>query len=257
MYMTAKPMSEQAFLKTYRPDDFEHPSLAVDVVIVTVSGGRLGTVLVRRDEQPQLGRWALPGGFVGMNEGLDQAADRVLATKAGLSGIYLEQLYTFGRTNRDPRTRVVSVTYMALVDAERLVAAVAGRGDGVTLSPLHIPWEGEVGGTVDVLQSSARPFRLAFDHGEILGVAVQRLRGKVGYAPVGYELLGDAFTLRDLQLVHEAILGHSLNKDSFRKTILSRGQVESTGRREEGVAYRPAELYRIAVRTPSSNQRSK
>ena len=120
---------ELAFLAAYDASAFPHPSLAVDVVLLTVTGGGIRTLLLRRSRQPQLGRWAVPGGFVGMDESLDDAAGRVLATKAGLEDVFTEQLYTFGDPGRDPRTRVISVVYYALVDAERLVAAVGSRAD--------------------------------------------------------------------------------------------------------------------------------
>ncbi len=107
--------SEQAFLAGYDASEFPHPSLAVDVVLLTVSEGALQVSLVQRMEHPARGSWALPGGFVGIKESLDAAAARVLAAKAGLEGVFLEQLYTFGEPDRDPRTRVVSVAYYALV----------------------------------------------------------------------------------------------------------------------------------------------
>jgi 8-oxo-dGTP diphosphatase len=120
---------ELAFLAAYDASAYPHPSVAVDVVLLTVAGGGMRTLLLRRSHQPQLGCWAVPGGFVGIDESLDDAAARVLATKAGLEAAFTEQLYTFGDPRRDPRTRVISVAYYALVDAERLDAAVSSRRD--------------------------------------------------------------------------------------------------------------------------------
>jgi 8-oxo-dGTP diphosphatase len=245
MYMAAKTTGEKEFLEGYDPTAFARPSLTVDVVIVTVQDGRLCTLLVRRDEQPQKGCWALPGGFVGIDETLDEAAARVLATKVGLEGVYLEQLYTFGSPGRDPRTRVVTVAYMALVDRTGLAAVEAVRPETVRLADLEVPWAGETGGPVGAVGGDGANLALAFDHAEILGTAVLRLRGKLDYAAVGFELLPSEFTLRQLQDIHEAILGRQLNKDSFRRKMLARGHLIPTGRREEQVAFRPPELYRF------------
>ena len=227
--------SEDAqFLAGYDASEFERPSVAVDVALLTVHEGGLRVLLVERVEPPQRGAWALPGGFVGMNESLDDAAARVLRDKGGLEGNFLEQLYSFGSLGRDPRTRVISVAYVALVDHARLEAT------GRPLAELQVPWEGEEGGPVEV-----EGMDLAFDHAEILGAAVKRLRGKLDYAALGFQLLPDRFTLRDLPTVHETILGRELNKDSFRRRMHATGLIEPTGEREQNVLHRPAELYRI------------
>lgn len=242
------PDSEAAFLRRYDPSAFEHPSVAVDVALLTVRGDRLATLLVRRAEHPHRGRFALPGGFVGMSESLDAAARRVLAAKAGLAKLFVEQLYTFGDPSRDPRTRVISVTYIALVDPERFAETPALR-EGVTVAELAVPWEGETGGPVSAIGADGKPLALAFDHDDILGMAVKRVRGKLGYTPIGFQLLPETFTLLDLQTVHEAVLGRSLNKDSFRRKMLASGQLEATGERQADVGHRPAELYRFVRRS--------
>jgi 8-oxo-dGTP diphosphatase len=244
-------IDEEAFLAEYDAGRYPRPSLAVDVVLLTVEEDRLRTLLVRRVVPPQLGRWALPGGFVGIDESLDGAAARALAAKAGLDGVFIEQLYTFGDPGRDPRTRVISVAYYALVDPAMLRAAVAVRGDEhsglaeVVVSP---------DGTVEVRDERVTTLQLAFDHERILATAVERLRGKLDDAPIGFELLPELFTLRDLRVVHETILGRPLNKDSFRRRILDRGLVEPTGQRATGVGHRPPELYRFA-QGPSRGRR--
>lgn len=242
------PDSEAAFLSGYDPSHFEHPSVAVDVALLTVRDERLHTLLVRRAEHPHRGRFALPGGFVGMHESLDAAARRVLSTKAGLSKLFVEQLYTFGDPKRDPRTRVISVTYYALVEPERFAEHPANR-EGVTVARLEVPWEGETGGPVKVVDTSGAELSVAFDHDDILGMAVKRVRGKLGYTPIGFQLLPDTFTLLELQTVHEAVLGRSLNKDSFRRKMLASGQLEATGERQADVGHRPAELYRFVRRS--------
>ena len=216
--------------------------LAVDVALATVHSGELRVLLMRR---PELERWALPGGFVRRGEGLDEAARRILADKAGLRGdLFLEQLYTFGRPDRDPRTHVVSVTYYALVDQALLnEASSEAFRDSMRID---VEWEGEQGGPAHAVDREGNPLRLAFDHARILGTLVQRLRGKLDYAALGFQLLPRQFTLRELQTVHEVILGRSLNKDSFRRRLLASGLIEATGKREQDVLHRPAELYRIA-----------
>lgn len=251
---------EQAFLASYDAAQFPHPSVAVDVALLTVDGGEMRAVLAPRAEHPAKGRWSLPGGFVRMDESLDAAAARVLATKVGIQGIFLEQLYTFGQPHRDPRTRVITVAYYALIPAQRFqinpsvgkdAPTTSLRLDQLRLAPLHVEWEGETGGPVEALDEST-PQRdklpLAFDHADILGLVVQRLRGKLDYAPIGFELLPRDFTLRQLQSIHETILGRSLNKDSFRRRLLASGLVASTGKLEQAVGHRPAELYRFAKR---------
>lgn len=234
---------EQAFLAAYDASEFAHPSVAVDVVLATVDAGILRALLVRRAEHPAKGSWALPGGFVGFDESLDAAVERVLQRKAGLENVFVEQLYTFGAPDRDPRTRVISVAYYALVDAATLHAAQPANG-GVVLATIDVPWDGLDGGDVVALADGAQ-LPLAFDHATILGAAVQRLRGKIDYAPIGFELLPQRFTLRQLQTVHETVLGHAVNKDSFRRRVLASGQIVPTGERETDVLHRPAELYEL------------
>ncbi|MCU0686903.1 MAG: NUDIX domain-containing protein [Polyangiaceae bacterium] len=234
------------FLASYDVNAFERPSVAVDVALVTAAAGELFTLLVRRQAPPQAGRWALPGTFVGMGEALEAAAARALATKAALAGVFVEQLYTFGAPGRDPRTRVISVAHYALVDRERFVEAAAAAGvEAVAMFKLQVPWVGEAGGPARVVDASGCGHALAFDHADILGAAIKRLRGKLNYAPVGFELLGDAFTLLELQRVHEAVLGRPLNKDSFRRRMLASGLLEPTGQSETNVGHRPALLYRF------------
>lgn len=210
----------------YDPAAFPPLAVTVDLVLMTVHDGRLAVLLQRRSEGPHRGEWALPGGFVGAAESLDDAAQRILADKAGMTGGWLEQLYSFGDPARDPRMRVVTIAYFALLPAHRLRDALAGRAD-LVLAPLD-----------------ARP-GLAFDHRSIVDHAAARLRGKVDYAPIAFALLPSRFTLRALQQVHEAILGTPLNKPAFRRRMLDKGWIEGTGEREEGGAFRPAELYRV------------
>ena len=237
---------ELEFLAAYDATLYPHPSVAVDVVLLTVADGRLQTLLLRRTGQPAKDRWALPGGFVAMNESLDTAAARILATKAGLDGVFTEQLYTFGEPGRDPRTRVISVVYYALVEPRHLERAVAERDDRrLALATVEVEANGHVR-SVRALGANGALLPFAFDHGAILAAAVERIRGKLGYAPIGFELLPETFTLLDLRRVHEAILGRPLNKDSFRRKALDGGLVEATGDHATGLSHRPPELYRFA-----------
>ncbi len=237
---------EQDFLAVYDPREFDRPSVAVDVAILAVIDGGLEVALVQRTEHPHKGRWALPGGFVRMDESLDRAAERVLTQKAGFANVYLEQLYTFGAADRDPRTRVISVAYYALADPARLVPDETHQ---LVFGRIVVPWEGETGGPVQVRDRDRRKLRLAFDHADVLGIAVKRIRGKLDYTPIGFQLLPETFTLRRLQDVHETILGRTLNKDSFRRRMLASGLLEATGERETEVGHRPAELYRFTKRS--------
>jgi 8-oxo-dGTP diphosphatase len=239
---------EAAFLGAYDSARFERPSVAVDVALVSADAGRLHALVVRRNAHPAKGKWALPGGFVGIAEGLETAAARVLARKTGLRDVYVEQLYTFGDPKRDPRTRVISVTYYALVDFARFAQA-AGASEDLAVGRIDVPWEGETGGPVELVTEAGAALPLAFDHDEILGMAVKRLRGKLDYSPVGFQLLPASFTLLELQRVHETVLGRPLNKDSFRRRMLASGLLEATGERQAEVDHRPAERYRFARRS--------
>ena len=220
--------AELEFLRNYNADEFPHPSVSVDVALLTARGDALEVFLIRRDEHPFKNDWSLPGGFVRLDEDLEDAAARLLEAKTGLRKVFLEQLYTFGAVKRDPRTRVISVAYYALVPLEQLSELTISDARG--LMPV-----------TDALKTA-----LAFDHNTILTVTLERLRGRVEYSPIGFELLPAQFTLRELQTLIETILGKKLNKDAFRRKILARGQLEATGELEVGMGFRPAEYYRHA-----------
>ena len=245
---TARPSEESAFLATYDPTEFKRPSVTVDVVLLTVREGGLFTLVVRRAEHPFKGRWALPGGVVQITEPLEIAATRVLKTKCSLEKVYLEQLATFGAPDRDPRTRVISVAYYALIDALQFEKALARAGD-VTAAKVSVPWEGETGGPAHLAHTDGQSMALGFDHDEILGVAVKRIRGKLDYTPIGFQLLPERFTLLELQAVHETVLGRKVNKDSFRRRMLASEELVATGKMQSGVDHRPAELYRFVKRS--------
>lgn len=237
-------MSETDFLKGYDPSAFQHPSVTVDLVLLGLRDSRPAVLLVKRAEHPHAGRWALPGGFVGIKESLDAAAERVLREKAGLAHAHLEQLYTFGAVDRDPRMRIVSVAYLALLTEQAFDAALDAM-PALLPAAIHVPWAGETGGPVEILAPANEALTLAFDHADILATAMLRLRGKLDYSDVAFALLPALFTLRQLQDVHEAILGTPLNKPAFRRRQLDKGWLAPTGAYESGAAFRPAELYRF------------
>ena len=222
--------------------------VAVDVVVLTLVEDQLHTLLIRRDAAPFKGHWMLPGGVVQPQESLAKTAERILLEKAGLSGVYLEQLYTYSEPDRDPRDRAISVAHMALVNHERFLK-LQPHGHETTVARLAIPWEGEQGGPVVACTSNNTALSLAFDHADMLGLAVKRMRGKLDYTPVGYQLLPTAFTLSQLQRVHEGILGRTLNKDSFRRRMLASGELEATGTSQSEVEHRPAALYHFIERS--------
>jgi 8-oxo-dGTP diphosphatase len=207
--------------------EYPHPAVTVDIVIFTIRDGKLQLLLIRRAGEPYRGKWALPGGFVEMEEDLEQAARRELEEETGVSAAYLEQLYTFGRPGRDPRERVITVAYYALIPSERL--------------ELHAASDAEAAGwfALDELPD------LAFDHDEIFTMAHQRLVSKLDYSTIAFQLLGEVFTLTELQRVYEIILQESLDKRNFRKWIISLGAIEETGEDKRDGAHRPAKLYSL------------
>jgi len=202
------------------------PALTVDIVVFTLRQACLQLLLVNRKDPPYAGMWALPGGFVGIGESLEEAAARELQEETGVTGAYLEQLYTYGEPARDPRGRVVSVAYYALIPADSPICAAAAS------DVAQACWF-----SMHLLPS------LAFDHAEIARYALRRLRYKLEYSAVGFELLPEFFTLSEIQFTYEVILGEKLDKRNFRRRILQAGIVEPTPDWRSGEG-RPARLYR-------------
>lgn len=203
------------------------PSAAVstDVVIFTIRDARLAVLLIRRSREPYASSWALPGGWVAPRETLDDCASRMLAEKTGIDDVYLEQLFTFGGPERDPRGRVVSVAYYALVPYDRLRRAErAGQ----------VAWH-----EVDALPE------LAFDHREMVAMAQRRLSAKLDYSTIALQFMPEKFTLSELQSVYESILGEALDKRNFRKRLQSLGCLEETDEEFRAGKHRPAKLYRV------------
>ena len=223
-------MEDAEFIRQYDPTAYDRPSVAVDCVTLGLCGGELRVLLMQRDRPPFAGDWALPGGFVGIAESLEDAAGRVLSDKAGLSGVMPEQVHCFGAVDRDPRMRIIAIAYRVLLVPARM-GALRLRTDQclATVDPAgNVVREG-------------RRLRLAFDHDGIVRLTLERLRAAIDDA--AFALLPERFTLREVQMVHEAVLGRPLNKPAFRRRMLERGVLRATGDYETGRAFRPAELY--------------
>lgn len=214
--------------QSYDANQYERPSVTTDVVIFSILDEMLKVLLIKRKAWPFEDMWAIPGGFVHMDESLDEAAYRELAEETGVtdSDVYLEQLYTFGKPERDPRTRVITVAYFALVSADKLKPQAASDAADVDwFSVYDLP-------------------SLAFDHDKILAYALERLRYKLEYSAVGFQLLPEKFTLRELQDAYEIILGAKLDKGNFRSKLRKTNVVESVGG-YRSTGGRPARLYRF------------
>jgi 8-oxo-dGTP diphosphatase len=207
--------------------EYPRPALTVDAVVFGLDDEDLKVLLIRRDLEPFRGKWALPGGFVRVEESLEDAVRRELREETGIDQVFLEQLYTFGAVDRDPRERVVTVAYYALVKLSdhRIKAATDAR---------DAAW---------FAVSEAQG--LAFDHDHILAVALERLKGKVRYQPIGFELLPPQFTLSQLQRLYETILETPLDKRNFRKKILGMDFLVALDEVQKDVAHRAARLYRF------------
>jgi len=206
---------------------FARAAVTVDCVVFGLDDEDLKVLLIRRDLPPFEDKWALPGGFVRLDETLDEAARRELREETSLERVFLEQLYTFGGIDRDPRERVITVAYYALVRlSDHRVQAATDARDAVWFAMDDLP-------------------PLAFDHDQILETAHQRLQGKVRYQPIGFELLPPKFTLTQLQKLYEIVLGRVLDKRNFRKKIQGMGVLEELDEVEKDVAHRAARLYRF------------
>lgn len=194
--------------------------ITVDLVIFTVESKQLKALLVRRDEPPFEAQLSLPGGFMWADETSLMTASRVLNDKTSLKTAFFEQLYSFDEIKRDPRGRIVTLAYFALVPAESISQA-------------------------DIVLSVDEIADLAFDHKQILDYAVSRLRNKLAYSNIAYSLLPKLFTLSQLQEVYEVILGHEIDKRNFRKKIFSLDIIEETNQKQTGRKHRPARLYKF------------
>ncbi len=209
---------------------YPHPAVTTDVVLFTIRDEALHLLLIRRARDPFAGCWALPGGFLDIDEDLDRCAERELEEETGVSGLYLEQLCTFGKTGRDPRERIISVAYFALTPSDRIRLRA---GDDAA----EAAW----------FSLSALP-ALAFDHAEIIRTAQQRLIAKLDYSTIAFQFLPETFTLAELQRLYEILVDAPIDKRNFRRWALALGQLEETGALRRCGNHRPARVYRLTER---------
>lgn len=207
--------------------NFPKPSVTTDIIVFTIRNQELQVLLIKRGIEPFKDKWALPGGFVHANESLEQTAKRELEEETGFKEVYLEQLYTFGEVNRDPRGRTITIAYFALINSEKAKQKLKPTADAKEAEWFHI---------------SSIP-KLAFDHDKILKYAIKRLRWKFEYTTVAFSMLSKKFTLTQLQKIYELVFDKKFDKRNFRKKILSLNLLEPTEDIKKDVSYRPPKLY--------------
>ena len=265
--------SEEEFLRDYNPDEFEKLSMTADILIFSVSSEestnyrktdkkKMSILLVKRDDYPFKDKWCLPGGFIGIDENLDDAPIRILKNETNLDNIYLEQLYTFGDINRDPRMRIVSTSYIALVDKNRLNNSLNKNA-----SWFDITFYEEKNNVVDITLSNGyetvnfsikktlkekttdrysfdiiKNNLLAFDHAKVILSGLERLKNKIEYTDIVFNMMPELFTLSELQQVYEVILGKKLLDPAFRRIIADK--VEKTEKMKTGGGHRPSYLFK-------------
>ena len=211
--------------------EYPKPAVTVDIVIFTIHNKKLKVLLVKRGLEPFKGMWAIPGGFVKMDESLEEAAKRELMEETGAKDIYLEQLYTFGDIHRDPRDRVITVAYMALTNSDKIkLTADTDVSDVKWFSIEEIP-------------------KLAFDHQKILDYALKRLRWKFEYTSVAFSLLPEKFTMSDIQGIYEIAFNKKFDKRNFNKKIRSLNILTKEATKKD-VSYRPPKLYSLKKNIP-------
>jgi 8-oxo-dGTP diphosphatase len=208
---------------TYR---YPHPAVTTDIVIFRIQDDDLKVLLIKRALPPHKNEWALPGGFIKLEESLEEGARRELEEETGVTGVHLEQLYTFGEPERDPRERVITVAYFALIRANELEMKAGSDAREVGWFKLReLP-------------------DLAFDHKRILKMAHERLIVRLDYSSIAFQFMAKEFTLSELQHVYEVIRKQPIDKRNFRKRILGLNLLKDTGKEHKAGAHRPAKLYR-------------
>lgn len=264
--------NEEEFLKDYDPNKFDRLSLTTDILIFSVSDGvqenyrklnrkYFSVLLVKRDNYPFKDKWCLPGGFVKIDEDIEDAAKRILKEEANISDIYIEQLYTYGNPKRDPRTRVISTSYMALIDKNKLKYDISKNASwfnvivledekfiDVTLDNGNETIKYKIKKTLkekttdrfkyEVVQND----KLAFDHALVITSGISRLKNKIEYTDIVFNMMPEYFTLGELQQVYEVILGKKLLDPAFRRIIANK--VEKTNKMKTGEGHRPSVLFR-------------
>lgn len=222
-----------ANMKTFH--EYRNPALAIDLVVFGYHENVLSVLLLNRKEEPFRNGWTLPGAFLQMEERFSEACGRILKTKLGIDRLFLEQLYSFDEPGRDPRGRVVSVSYFALVNPKKFEIAAGTMANDVS-------WH-----------DAAKMPDLGFDHREIFKKALERLRSKILYFPMGFELLDDLFTMTELHELYECILGISIDRRNFRRKILDSEYIIDTGQKREGLRNRHPSLYKFNKKLKQNN----
>jgi 8-oxo-dGTP diphosphatase len=207
---------------------YKNPSVTADLVILSVIEEELGVLLIKRKHAPFKDHFALPGGFVNYDEDIETAAYRELKEETGVDDAYLEQLYTFGKVNRDPRKRIITVAYFSLVDYKKIKTPVAGD------DAKEAKW----------FKLSELP-KLAFDHDKIIDKALDRIRNKISYTNIGFELIPDTFTIPELRKVFEMVLGREINPTNFRTKILKLKILKKTKEKRIEGKGQPAPVYAL------------
>ncbi len=290
MLRNKKGLTEEEFLKVYDAGKYDRPSVTVDMLIFTVVSQEeenyrklpekvLKLLMVKRGDHPYLGQWALPGGFASVRESLEEAALRELKTETNVDNVYMEQLYTWGDVGRDPRTRVISCSYMALADSSKLdivagddadeakwfnvsyhltqkMKSLTEKGyvyeklytmklwsDSETLSAGVKVVEAFEGQVLKETREVTEVDGIAFDHAKMIGYGIERLQNKIDYTDIVFNLMPELFTLSELQQVYEVILGKELLSAAFRRKIADK--VIETNQFTKDAGHRPSKLYRF------------
>ncbi len=222
-------LSEKEYLESYNENDYKKPSVAVDLLVFTIEDDRLKIVLIEREEHPFKNMLSLPGVFVGIDETLDEATKRGIGEETGLRDMYFEQLYTWGEVDRDPRMRIISVSYLSFSHRDKINLSAGKRTVSV--------------GLYDVDELLDSDTELAFDHKKIIQYGRERIKNKVEYSKIAFEFLQEEFTLPQLQRVYEILLDKPLYKANFRRKIAP--MIEETENMTSGDAHRPSKYYRL------------
>lgn len=264
--------SEEEFLKAYNPEEYDRLSLTTDILVLSISDEEvsnyrktskkhMSVLLVKRKDYPFKDKWCLPGGFLNIDEDLEDCPRRILSRETNLHDIYLEQLYTFGGINRDPRMRIISTSYMALIDKNRLDYKISDNASWFNISyeeknnivSLYLDNGKEyisfkIKKELKELTTDRYKFEiiennsLAFDHPLVILSGIERLKNKISYTDVVFNMMGEYFTLGELQQVYEVILGKKLLDPAFRRIIANK--VEKTTKIKTGEGHRPSVLFR-------------
>ena len=239
-------VEESNFLKNYNPDKYQKPSVTVDMLIFRLVNDSVDVLLIKRKKPPYKEFWAFPGGFVNIDESLEDAAKRELLEETNVKDVYLEQLYTFGDVERDPRMRVISVSYMALLNDNDITKFNEKAGDDAK----ELQWF-NINELLNGIEDSS--IKLAFDHEKIFKLAIERLRGKIDYTDIAFQLLPEEFSMLELQNVYEQILNKKLYTPNFRRNMAK--LVEETGNFEQrmNISNKPTRKIKLFKYSNNSN----